>query len=63
MVSKVFYGFLLSIVFSHRPGTPVKSLGIKGNAALNDGPKFAAFTRGCLNMKTMTKQLLFNEDL
>jgi len=38
-----FLGF-----FSHRPGTPVKSLGIKGNAALNDGPKFAAFTRGLL---------------
>ena len=32
-------GFLFSSFFSHRPGTPVKSFGIKGNAALNDGPK------------------------
>ena len=32
-------GFLFSRSFLHRPGTPVKSLSIKGNAALNDGTK------------------------
>ena len=33
-------GFLFSrFFFPHRPGTPVKSLSIKGNAALNDGTK------------------------
>ena len=38
-ISESQSGFLFSSFFSHRPGTPVKSLGIKGNAALNDGPK------------------------
>ena len=32
-------GFLFSSFFWHRPGTPVKWLSIKGNAAFNDGPK------------------------
>ena len=36
-ISESQSGFLFSSVFSHRPGTPVKSLGIKGYAALNDG--------------------------
>ena len=38
-----FLGFFLT-----QARYTAKSLGIKGNAALNDGPRFAAFARGLL---------------